>query len=83
MATLIPIAFGTLQYTRGMSFNFIHFAVGLLILFCVLAILIIGVRWLCTLAGIAIPQPLMVILGIIVFIVLLLMLLNWSGLGVW
>lgn len=76
------LAFSLLQY-HAMTFNFIHFAVGLLLLFCVLAILVIGVKWLCSLAGIAIPQPLLVILGIIVFIVLLLMLLNWSGVGIW
>jgi hypothetical protein len=76
------IALALFQY-HAMTFNFVHFAVGLLLLFCVLAILIIGIKWLCSLAGIAIPQPLMVILGIIVFVALLLMLLSWSGLGLW
>jgi hypothetical protein len=65
------------------GFNFIHFAVGLLLMFCVLAILIIGIRWLCGLAGIIIPPPLMLILGIIVFVMLLLMLLSWAGAPLW
>ena len=57
----------------------VHFLVGFLILICVLAVVIIGFRWLLSLTGIVIPQPLLVILGIIIFIVLLLVLLNWSG----
>ena len=65
------------------SFNFIHFVVGLLLVFCALAILIIGVKWLCSLAGITIPPPLMLILGIIVFVVLLMMLLDWAGAPLW
>lgn len=59
--------------------DIIHFLVGFLILVCVIACVIILVRWLLGLMGIAIPQPLMVVLGIILFIVLLLMLLNYSG----
>jgi hypothetical protein len=78
------LAVAVLQFgARSSAFNFIHFAVGLLLVFCVLAILIIGVRWLCGVAGIAIPAPLMLILGIIVFVILLLMLLDWAGAGIW
>lgn len=67
----------------GPGFDAIHFLVGFLIMVCVLAIVIIAVRWLCSLAGIAIPQPLILILGIILFIVFLIMLLDWSGLYHW
>jgi Na+/alanine symporter len=63
------------------AFNFIHFIVGFLLLICVIAVVIIGVRWLAALAGVAIPPPLMAILGILLFVVLLLLLLNWSGLS--
>lgn len=64
-------------------FSPIHFLIGFLILVCVIAIVIIGVKWLIALTGIAIPQPLLMILGIILFMVLLLMLLNYSGLYTW
>lgn len=62
------------------AFSPIHFLVGFLLLVCVLAIVIIAFRWLLSLTGWAIPQPLLVILGIIVFMILLLVLLNYSGL---
>ena len=65
------------------GFDAIHFLVGFLIMVCVLAIVIIGVKWLLSLTGVAIPQPLMVILGIILFMVLLLVLLDWSGVYRW
>jgi hypothetical protein len=67
----------------GSTFNFIHFVVGLILVVCALAILIILVRWLCSLAGVAIPQPLLLVLGIILFVILFIVLLNWAGLGVW
>jgi hypothetical protein len=57
-----------------------HFLVGFLVMVCILAIVIIAVRWLLGLAGIAIPQPLLLILGIVLFLVCLLALLNYSGL---
>ena len=50
------------------------------VIFCVcVAIVIILGRWLLSLTGIAIPQPLMVVLGLIVFLVLLLFFLDWIG----
>jgi hypothetical protein len=64
-------------------FSPIHFLVGFLLLVCVIAIVIIGVKWLISLTGIVIPQPLLLILGIILFMILLLVLLNYSGLYVW
>jgi len=62
------------------SFNAVHFAVGFILLICVLAIVIIGIKWLLTLAGITVPQPVLVMLGILVFMVLLIALLDYSGL---
>ena len=43
-------------------------------------IVIIAAKWLLSLTGLAIPQPLLVILGILVFLALFLWLLSWSGL---
>jgi hypothetical protein len=63
--------------------DLIHFLVGFLLLVCVIAVFIIAARWLCALAGLTIPQPLMLILGILLFVVLLLMLLSWSGVYRW
>lgn len=57
----------------------IRFLVGFLIACCVIAVVIILVRWLVSLTGIAIPQPLLLVLGIILFILLLLWVLSWSG----
>jgi hypothetical protein len=57
----------------------IRFLIGFLIACCVIACVIILVKWLCGLAGVAIPPPLMLVLGILLFIFLLLWVLNWSG----
>jgi hypothetical protein len=57
----------------------VRFLVGFLVMVCVIAIVIIAVRWLLGLAGVAIPQPLMIIFGILIFVVCLLWLLSWSG----
>jgi len=62
------------------GFSGIHFLVGFIVLICILAVLIIGVKWLLSLTGLAIPQPLLVILGILIFLGLLLWLLSFSGL---
>jgi len=70
-------------YAPLTAFSPIHFLIGFLILVCVLAIVIIACKWLLSLTGLAIPQPLLLILGIIIFLLLLLMLLNYSGLNVW
>lgn len=54
------------------------------VVFCVCtAIVIILVRWLLQLTGVVIPQPLMLVLGLIVFLIFLLFFLNWSGAWVW
>ena len=57
----------------------IRISVGFLVLIVVLAILIIGGRWLLDLAGFVVPQPLKYIAGLIVFLVLLLLFLDWAG----
>jgi hypothetical protein len=75
MKLLSLLAYGSLS-----AFSPIHFLIGFLVLVCVLAIVIIACRWLLTLTGITIPQPLLLILGIIVFLILLLVLLQYSGL---
>lgn len=77
---LFTVAFA---FAVPIAFSPIHFLVGFLILVCVIAILIIACKWLMGLAGITIPQPLLVILGILIFMILLLVVLNYSGLYVW
>ena len=62
------------------GFSPIHFAVGLVLLICVLAIVIIGIKYLMSLAKIDIPGPLLLIGGILLFMVLLMALLDYSGL---
>jgi hypothetical protein len=75
-----PLALAVFQRSLGMSgFNFVHFMVGFILVVCAIAIVIILVRWLLSLMGVAIPQPLMVVLGIFLFVVMMLLLLNWSG----
>jgi hypothetical protein len=69
-----------LAFQGLVGFSPIHFLVGFIILCCVLAIVIIGVKWLLGLTGLAVPQPLLVILGIIIFLVLFLCLIDWCGL---
>jgi len=43
------------------------------------AIVIILARWALSLTGLTIPQPLLVVLGLIVFLVMLLFFLNFTG----
>jgi hypothetical protein len=57
----------------------IRFIVGFILVCCLIAIVIILVKWLAGLAGVAIPGPLMLVLGILLFVVLLLWLLSYSG----
>jgi len=65
------------------SFSPIHFLIGFPFVICIIAIVIIGVKWLIGLTGWSIPQPLMVIAGIILFMVLIMVLLSYSGLNYW
>jgi hypothetical protein len=62
------------------AFEPIRSLIGFLVVVCVFAIVIIACRWLLSVTGIAIPQPLLLILGIAVFLLFLLAFLNWSGL---
>ena len=57
----------------------ISFLISFLVFIIVVAIVIIGARWLLGLAGVTIPQPLMIILGLICFLILLLFFLNFTG----
>lgn len=57
----------------------IRFIIGFILLCCLIAIVIILVKWLANLAGIAVPPQLMLVLGILIFVVLLLWLLNYAG----
>ena len=57
------------------------FLIWFLVVIAVLAIVIIGAKWLLGLAGVTIPPPLMAILGIVLFIVLLIALFHFVGLG--
>lgn len=57
----------------------VSFLISFLVFIIVVAIVIIGVRWLLGVAGVAIPQPLMIILGLICFLVLLLFFLDFTG----
>jgi hypothetical protein len=66
--------------TFGTGFSMIHFAVGFIVLICVLAIVVLGLRFLCSVLGVTIPAPLLTILAIIVFLVLFLALVDYSGL---
>jgi len=63
------------------SFSFPHFIIGFIFLVCAIAIIIILVKWLAGLMGLAIPQPLMVVGGILLFMLLLWLLLTWAGLN--
>jgi hypothetical protein len=64
------------------TFSFPHFIVGFIFLCCAIAIVIILVKWLAGLAGFTIPPPLMLVAGILLFMLLLALLLNWSGYNV-
>jgi hypothetical protein len=57
----------------------ISFMLSFLVFIVVLAIIVIGVRWVLSLTGITIPPPLMYILGLILFLVLLFVFLQYAG----
>jgi len=57
----------------------ISFMLSFLVFIVVLAIVVIGVRWVLSLTGITIPPPLMYILGLILFLVLLFVFLQYAG----
>jgi hypothetical protein len=57
----------------------ISFMLSFLVFIVVVAILIIGLRWVLSLTGLVIPQPLILILGLILFLILLLVFFNYIG----
>jgi hypothetical protein len=59
--------------------NPIAMMVEFIVFCCCVAVVIILGRWLLSLTGLSIPQPLLVVLAIIAFIVLLMIFLNWTG----
>jgi hypothetical protein len=59
----------------------ISFMLSFLVFIVVLAIIVIGVRWLLSLTDLVIPPPLLYILGLILFLVLLFVFLNYAGTG--
>lgn len=71
MLTLIGSMFLLQQNAITMMVGFVVFCV------CVAIIIILG-KWLLSLVG-PIPQPLMVVLALIAFLILLLFFLNWAG----
>ena len=77
MCTLALTLFTLGTATGG---SFIRFAIGFLVLCCVIACVIILVRWLISLTGWTVPQPLLVVAGILMFLFLFLFLLSWAGL---
>lgn len=60
--------------------NPIAMMVEFIVFCCVIAVVIILARWLLALTGLAIPQPLMIVLAILLFLVLLYFFLDWTGL---
>ena len=62
-----------------LAFDPIRAMIGFVIFCICIAVVIILGRWLLSLTGIAIPQPLMVVLGLLVFLALFLIFLDWIG----
>ena len=62
-----------------LQFNPVSAMLGFVVLCVCLAIVIILCRWLLSLTGWVIPQPLLVVLGLILFLVFLAFFLNWTG----
>ncbi len=61
-------------------FNPVFALFGFVFLCIAIAVVIILVKWLLGLSGIAIPQPLLYVFGLIVFAVMLYFFLVWVGL---
>jgi hypothetical protein len=64
--------------------NPIGFLISFLIFICVVAVVILGIRWLIRISGVTISPELNLIIGIILFLILLVLFLNYvPGLHVW
>lgn len=59
----------------------LSFLLWFIVAMVVLAIVIILVRWILSLTGLAIPQPLLIVLGLILFLIVLLALFSYVPLG--
>lgn len=64
--------------------NPVGFLISFLIFICVVAVVILGIRWLIRISGVTVSPELNLMIGIILFIVLLIVFLEWMpGLRVW
>lgn len=64
--------------------NPVGFLISFLIFICVVAVVILGIRWLIRISGVAVSPELNLMIGIILFLVLLIVFLEWiPGLRVW
>jgi hypothetical protein len=61
----------------------IRFLVGFIVFVVVVACVIVLVRWLITISGITVPQPILWVLGMIFFLIALMFLLNFTGVYTW
>jgi hypothetical protein len=59
--------------------NAISMMISLVVFIVCVAIVILLFRWLLGVMGVTIPQPLMVVLGLIMFLIFLLIFLNYTG----
>ena len=71
-----------LMLASMLIFNPISAMIGFVVLCVCLAIIIILARWVLSLTGLVIPQPLLIVLGLILFLVLLMFFLDWTGIYV-
>ena len=64
--------------------NPLAFLISFLIFICVVAVVILGIRWLIRISGVTISPELNLIIGIILFLVLLILFVSYMpGLHVW
>lgn len=55
--------------------------VNFFIVLCILLVLFVAIKWVLSSANVAVPQPLVVIVGIIVIMIVVVYLLNCAGMG--
>jgi hypothetical protein len=61
------------------QFNPVGAMLGFIVLMICLAIVVILCRWLLSLTGWVIPQPLLVVAGLLLFLIFLAFFLSWTG----
>lgn len=59
--------------------DIIHLMIGFLVVMIVIAVFVLSFRYICRLAQWSPPPELMAIAGLILFLVCMVVLLNWSG----